>query len=101
MWTGIKSQIPVGAVIKSVEFEIPFDQSLTTQATIEFRYYNPQGRNWPIDKWEHMGPEGAEPVVATLPANTGTFKYPGLCFQNPSDNRWWVGLFWDRNQKLG
>lgn len=52
-WSGIKSKIPAGAHIQSVEFDIPVNQIMTTEASLEFRYYT--GGSNPVDKWVNIG----------------------------------------------
>ena len=72
-WSGIKSQIPAGAYIQSVEFEIPVNQIMTTPASLEFRYYTGGGNI--VDKWNQIG--NGTPV-ATMPANSSTFSISGF-----------------------
>lgn len=74
-WSGmIRSQIPAGAYIQSVEFDIPVDQINSTTASLEFRYHSPSDWDLPT-VWNHMG-EG-DPV-ATMPANSSTFSIQGF-----------------------
>ncbi|HRP37134.1 MAG TPA: chitobiase/beta-hexosaminidase C-terminal domain-containing protein, partial [Candidatus Dojkabacteria bacterium] len=72
-WSGIKSQIPAGAYIQSVEFDIPVNQIMTTAASLEFRYYSGGGDI--INKWNNIG---AGTPVATMPANSGIFSIQGF-----------------------
>jgi hypothetical protein len=70
----IRSLIPAGAYIQSVEFDIPVEQINSTTASLEFRYHSPSAWDLPT-VWTHMG-EG-DPV-ATMPANSSTFNIQGF-----------------------